>query len=379
MRRAICCAFSVSVVLVVGLVECPGAQTAAVAPPAPLLPAEVAWSRTLEHTLSAAATGDGTRIYIPLTNGQVIALARESGDVVWTADVATRWPLVAADQTLFVASESSLVELDPASGVVGRRHVLPAPPTAPMARAGDVLVIPVQPSLLIAWHTRDSREVWRQSFDAPVTGPPAVDAARGLVIAASGERVAALALSDGARRWTTTLAGTLMQPIVVGDRVIVGSDSDDVYGLDTRGRFRWRWPGWSDVVGVTADPANVYVASLDNIVRAFKVGNADHQWRKVVKTRLTFAPQLAGSTLVIGGIEPALTAFSTRGDDAGKYELPELTFLAAPPLLLQGAEPDGVTMVLFTGHKEVFGLRRQRPKAEPEHTPVEGAPGQSLP
>jgi hypothetical protein len=266
-------------------------------------------------------------------------------------------------------SDASLVELDRASGAVRRRQELPASPAGPLTRAGEVLLIPLQPALLIAWHTKDSREMWRQTFEAPITVPPAVNTGWGLVIVSSSDRVSGLALADGARRWTTQLAGTLMQPIITRDRVIVGSTSDDVYALDARGRWQWTWHGGADVVGVTADAEQVYVASLDHMVHALKPGKADQQWRKVVKTRLKFAPLLVGSTLLIGGIDPALTAFSTRGGDAGKYELPELAFLAAAPLVLDGAEPDGVTMVLFTGHREVLGLRRQPPKEEPQKKP----------
>jgi hypothetical protein len=372
MRRAICCA-CLWLASALSLVECPGlyAQAAAQPParapqPTPLLPAEVAWRQPLEHALASTAAADEAHIYAPLANGQIVALSRTSGDVVWTAEVATRWPLIVSQDSLLATSESTLLELDRASGAVRRRHALPAPVTGRLTRADDLLLIPVQPSLLIAWRVSESREIWRQTFQAPVSVPPAVNRTSGLVIVSSGDRVSGLALSDGTRRWTTQLAGTLMEPIIVGDRAIVGSTSDDVYALDARGRLSWTWYGRQDVLGVTADRDQIYVASRDNIVHALKPRRAEQQWRKVVKTRLTFAPQLVGSTLLIAGIEPALTAFSTRGGDAGRFELPELAVLAAPPLILDGAEPDGVTMVLFTGHKEVLGLRRQPPKEEPE-------------
>lgn len=376
MRRAICCA-CLCLASALALVECPEsyAQTAspspavskppAPSPPAPLLPAEVAWSHSFEHALAATAAADDTNVFVPLANGQIVAVSRTSGEPVWTADVATRWPLTVADDSLLVLSDATLVEIDRASGAIRRRHQLPAEVTGPLTRDGDLLLIPLQPSLLIAWRMTEAREIWRQTLEAPVTVPPAVNRLSSLVIVSANDRVSGLALSDGTRRWTTQLAGTLMQPVIVRDRAIVGSTSDDVYALDDRGRLLWPWHGRADVIGVTADADQIYVASRDNIVHALKPGRAEQQWRKVVKTRLTYAPQLVGSTLLIAGIEPALTAFSTRGGDAGRYELPELTVLAAPPLILEGAEADGVTMVLFTGHKEVLGLRRQPRKEEP--------------
>jgi hypothetical protein len=371
MRRAICCA-CLCLASALSLVECPVsyAQTpsppaAPASQPAPLLPAEVAWSHNLEHAVAATAAADAANIYVPLANGQIVALSRTSGERVWTADVATRWPLTVSEDALLAVSDVSLVEIDRTSGAVRRRHALPAPATGPLTGSGELLLIPIQPSLLVAWRLTEARELWRQTFAAPVTAPPAVDATWGLVIVSSGDRVSGLALSDGTRRWTTQLAGTLMQPIIARDRALVAS-GDDVYAVDARGRYQWTWHGQGDVVGVTADAEQVYIASLGNVVHALKPGEAEQQWRKVVKTRLTYAPQLVDSTLLIGGIEPALTAFSTRGGEAGRFELAELAVLAAPPLVLAGADPDGVTMVLFTGHKEVLGLRRQPPKQEPQ-------------
>ena len=371
MWRAICCAF-LCLASALSLVECPGAYAQAASQPvarpsqpAPLLPAEVAWSHNLEHAVAATAVADDTKVYVPLANGEIVALSRTSGERVWTADVATRWPLIVAEDSLLAVSEAGLVELDRASGAVRSRHALTAAATGPPTRAGELLLIPIQPSLLIAWRVTEAREVWRQTFAAPVTTPPAVSSTWDLAIVSSGDRVSGLALSDGARRWTTQLAGTLLQPIIARDRVLVASN-DNVYAVDARGRLQWPWQGQGDVVGVTADADQIYIATLANIVYALKPGRAEQQWRKVVKTRLTYAPQLVGSTLLIGGIEPALTAFSTRGGDAGRFELPELAVLAAPPLVLRDAEPDGVTMVLFTGHKEVLGLRRQPPKEEPQ-------------
>lgn len=377
MRRAICCA-CLCLASALALVECPGSyaqagtqppaasQPAAPSQPAPLLPAEIAWGHNLEHAVTATAVADEAHVFVPLANGQIVAISHSSGEAVWTADVATRWPLTVADDVLLALSDATLVEIDRASGAVRRRHQLPASATGPLTRDGDLLLIPLQPSLLVAWRMTEAREIWRQTFEAPVTVPPAVNRMSGLVFVSSSDRVSGLALSDGTRRWTTQLAGTLMQPVIVRDRAIVGSTSDDVYALDDRGRLLWNppWHGRADVIGVTADADQIYVASRDNIVHALKPGGAEQQWRKVVKTKLTYAPQLVGSTLLIAGIEPALTAFSTRGGDAGRFELPELTVLAAPPVMLEGAEPDGVTMVLFTGHKEVLGLRRQPRKED---------------
>ena len=125
MRRAISCALPVrnparglgaGVCLTLmmsawGLVDCPslpGTLTAATVP-APL-PAEVAWTSSLEEAAAASATSDDTRVYVPLANGQVVALSRVSGEPVWTTDLKTSWPLVVGEKALHAVSDATLVE-----------------------------------------------------------------------------------------------------------------------------------------------------------------------------------------------------------------------------------------------------------------------------
>lgn len=342
----------------------------------PVLPAEVAWTSSLEQAAAASATSDDTRIYVPLTNGQIVALSRASGEEVWTTDLKTTWPLVAAEKTLYAVSETSLVDLDPETGKVRQRHPLPDEATGPLTRIGTLLLIPLRPSLLVAWDPHAEKEVWRQTFDGPVTVAPVAGLVAGspvtTIIVAVGDRLSAAALSTGARQWTTVLEGTLTQPVVARDQVIVGSSNDSVYVLDARGRWRRTVPVWADIVGLAVDADQFYVASLDNIVRAIKLRDGTRQWRKVIATRLVFPPQLVGSTLLVSGIDPALNALARDGGVLGTHALPELDFLAVAPLVLDAPEPESVTLVLFTARGEVFGLRRAPPKQEPDaHTKAE--------
>ena len=381
MRRAISCALHVRArgrwptagaslaltALAWCLVDCPsssGGLTAATVPSP--IPAEVAWTSSLESAAAASATSDDTAIYVVLTGGQIVALSRISGEQIWTADLKTAWTPVVGDKSLYAVSEATLVDLDPETGKVRQRHQLPGEASGPPTRIGTLLLIPVQPALLVAWDPRGSKEVWRQTFDGPITGVPVSTSSGATMIVAARDRLSAAAVSTGARQWTMALEGTLTQPVVVGDRVIVGSTSDYVYVVDSRGKFGWKRSGWADIVGLTADADQVYVASLDNIVRALRIQNGNRQWRKVMATRLAFPPQLAASTLLVGGIDPALTALSAEGSLLGTHALPPLDTLAVAPLVLGGSEPDSVMLVLFTRRGEVFGLRRAPPKEEPK-------------
>jgi len=65
-------------------------------PPAPLLPAEQAWLRSLPASPAAAGIMDARRVYVPLQEGGTLALDRETGETAWTNPFGAPWPLVLA-------------------------------------------------------------------------------------------------------------------------------------------------------------------------------------------------------------------------------------------------------------------------------------------
>jgi outer membrane protein assembly factor BamB len=184
-------------------------------------------------------------------------------------------------------------------------------------------------------------------------------------VSTADNRVLALRTTDGTVQWARQLAGTLGSPVVVGSRLFV-SGNEVVYALDAvDGRVKWHWRGWADIVGVTADRERVYVAALDNIVRALGAGNGNQRWKTVLNTRLLHAPQMIGDMVVVGGLEPAMTVIdSRRGTIRGTYALPELSIVATGPIVLPDRQSDGVMAILFTQAGDVIGLHPQPAKTD---------------
>ena len=81
-----------------------------------LLPAEVAWTATLPAPAGGPGVLDETHVYIPLLNGTVLALDRETGSASWTRAVNETRSLLVVDGMLVVSTDAGLIEGDNLAG-----------------------------------------------------------------------------------------------------------------------------------------------------------------------------------------------------------------------------------------------------------------------
>jgi len=301
----------------------------------------------------------------------VVAVDRESGMPAWSAEVATSWPVHVIDTTVYALGPDGLIEMTAATGTITRRIPLPGSPTGPMTRSGDLLIIPVAPAGLVAWHISDAREMWQQTLAAPTQLAPVI--VGGVVfVAQTDSRVTALALTDGQIRWTTPLAGQALALAANRTRVVVAASNRGIYALEAKsGSISWPDTAAADIVGLAIDDTRVYIAALDNTVRALNSGNGNQRWKQVLESRVVTTPVMTPGGLLITGIAPGLQMLSSEtGTVIGSYELPALTVAAWPPLVLNDHTEDGVVAVVVMRDGQILGIRTKPPEKE-----VEPAPG----
>jgi outer membrane protein assembly factor BamB len=375
------------VALAAGSVVCPSAQRAS-GPPAtasvPLLPVELRWAQDLSESPAADATADEDRIYVAVNDGTVRAYDRASGSMTWSRELTTRWPLVRAAGDLFVLSGTTLHRLDPIEGLTRQELMLPGTPSAAMTVDGDVVLVPIEPAMLVAVNVSTGAERWRAAVQAPVGAPVTIAGSR-LVVPLANGHLAALSTRDGTLLWTRALRGALTRAAIAGNRAFAGSSDRHVYAVDLdSGDLVWMSPAWAAVIGVAADARHVYVVALDNIVRGLDGGNGNVRWREVLDTRPRGAPQLVdGATLVVPGLEPALTALDARsGTRLGTHafgERADLAVSAATPLLLAPIQRGTTTVVLFTRSAMLAFGPADAPTPVEDATKNDGASGEPVP
>lgn len=332
----------------------------------PLFPLRVRWAADLDGPPSAAIATDGTRIFVPLSTGGVMAVEADTGATVWKAEVATVVTPAAADGRVYVVGGEALQALDGPTGRAAWRVPLTTGIAAPVVARSGWVIAALESGEVVAWRGADGTEVWRQKVGAPVVAAPAINGER-LYLPGGDGQVRALQIATGAPIWTAALGGSIVTIAPLGARVYVGSTDNYFYCLDDdKGRVRWRWRAGADPVGAAiADEERVYFSSLDTIVRALDRGHGAQRWRQPLPWRPRTGPLRVGSTLVAAGIALDLRGYALdTGKPVGEFALTEnrLEVLEGLPVVITRATLPGDYLVAaiadgrLVALEHVFGL-----------------------
>jgi hypothetical protein len=366
-----------------------------------LLPGEQAWISTLVALPAAGGAMDAHRIYIPLqdvttsvegervvkpNSASITAISRHTGSVEWVADIGSIVPPITAGGRVLVAAPSEIHALQAETGQRLWRAPLEGPVRAPMLIRGNLLLAQIEPDQLVALHLDTQAIAWRLPIGSGRVQMNADE--RAVYLTMPDSRVVCVGLADGSIGWQRTLEGTLSEPALGRDRVLIGSTTNSLWALDPdSGDVEWMWPGrifGGDVIGATVDDDVVYVVSLDNVVRALNRGDGSQRWLRKMSTRPVFPPRAFFGTVAVIGLSPTVSTFLARekGMPAGTWAPPPPSDaeLQGPPLIDQHLKPFGVAMVVILRDGRVIGVR---PTAmmfpEPAAAPLKFLPGRPMP
>lgn len=285
----------------------------------------------------------GSALVVPLRTGRVTAHRVIDGSVMWTIDLAPQQPLAGDDQHVYVASGDDLHALDATSGAVTWRLPAGGPLTAPPFAYGG-WVLAAADGELLAIRSSDGVVLWRKHLGA-IEFRPALDGDL-LVVPMVEGFVLALDLQDGRERWKQHLGSAPGEPLVIGDRVYVGTQDKSFYTLfASSGRVASRSSIGAVVRGrATVDNRHVYVAAMDNLLRALDRRTGTVQWKRGLPYRPAAGPALIGKVVLVPGyVDTPLPAFDTvTGEPAGLVTFPAT--LIALPVLTQ--LPDGTPVII---------------------------------
>jgi outer membrane protein assembly factor BamB len=326
---------------------------------------------------------DGERVVKP-NSASIAALVRQTGALKWTADIGSSIPPVAAGDRIFVAAPSELHALSAGTGERLWSAALGGPVRGPMVVRGNLLLALTEPNQLIALNLDTHQIVWRAEVGEGRVLMNADD--RAVYLVAPMSRVLCLRLADGSVAWTRTLAGMLSEPALGRDRVFIGSDTASLWALDTRsGDVDWKWIRrifGGDVIGAAVDDDVIYVASLDNMIRALNRDGSQIE-KQDIKTRPVLAPRAFFGTVVVVGLSPTVSTFlQPKLSPVGTWTPPPPTDaqLEGPPLIDEHLKPFGVAMVVILKDGRVVGVRPTAMTfAEPAAAPIRSMPGRPLP
>ena len=348
-----------------------------------MLPTEQAWVATLPSAPSAAAVMDEARVYIPLQGEHLIAIDRRTGDKIWMVDIESSWPPLVSDGVVYIAASDELHAIDAATGDRKWRVPLGRGPMSALAASNDTIVALVSPDEVGAFRSSDGQLIWEKALGGQA-GPASMSIDAGRVFVAIGTRLVRLELSDGTVRWDRMLPGMLRSPVAAHGRVFVGSTSNAFYAVDQdSGGVAWSYKVGGDVVGAAVDRDVVYVAALDNVLRALKQANGNQIWKRALPTRPVAAPSAVGGIVAVSGLTYPLSTFNAKtGVALSNYDatldLGRAKYLP-PTLLTPELRPFSVAVVVISSDGRATG---QRPVAmmfrDPPLEPLVALPGKPL-
>ncbi len=202
-----------------------------------------------------------------------------------------------------------------------------------------------QPGVLVALDLVSGKPKWEYKVSEAGLAESSPAVARNLVLVGDLEGVVhAVGAADGKARWTfKTGAEIKSSPVVVGDRVLIGSYDAHLYCLSLDGALVWKVETKAQVHATPAVRNGIaYVAGCDEILRAIRIADGRELFTMSSGSYTAASPAIVGSRAYYGTFESEVLAVDL---DARKllwrYRHPERNF----PFYASAAVADGRVFV----------------------------------
>jgi outer membrane protein assembly factor BamB len=346
-----------------------------------ILPADIAWETSLPAPPSAGAvlTESGT-VIVPLGSGDVHGIDLATGATQWTRPLRATTAPATTGPLAMLGSGADVMAVEASTGEERWRATVAAPVRVLIGTPPAVYAL--TDTSVLALDAQTGRRLWSHALDRPPSGLAVGTRA---VAVALENRVVQIARADGRLLWSRALEGTLTTPAWSDNLVVVGSAERMAWGLSgDSGDIEWTWRLGARVTGVAADRTQVYVATIDTLLRALNRGNGHQRWQQDTGTRPLGAPVALDGAVLLTGLRPALAAYDIRtGAALGAFEITGVssaTPVVGPPLVTPALRPGGVSVVLLLRNGQLIGLRSTTLAVrEPPPTPLLALPGRAMP
>lgn len=303
-------------------------------PAAQPLPRAQRWSVSIPASTTLPPVMDGARVFAFIPPGVVGSFNLADGSQLWRVELAPDHPFAVHDGKLIVAAGGAMHALDAGTGAVAWRQATGTLAAPPLIHQG--WVVTSSGNEVVASRADDGAVVWRQPHGA-LRHMPTIEGDQ-LFLPLSDGRVLAVVLTTGEARWERKLGDAPSQIAALAGRVYVGSASKYFYCLDAAdGDREWRQRPGAVVIGRPAvDAERVYVATTDNLLRAYDRVSGALKWQAPLPFRPYSGPLLLGTAVIVPGYITELTTLDAASGKAG----PALSFGAplAGPIALQPSD-----------------------------------------
>lgn len=220
------------------------------------------------------------------TTSRVDAYAWQTGAPAWNLEISSTVPPLVEDGWVFVAADGAIAGISELTGHPEWRLSTGVVTVPLVFRAGWLLAIG-DDHRLRGIRAADGAALWQSSpLPTPLALPPVVDGDRIFGVTAGGH-LTAWRVTDGAIVWQGQASPQPQQLLAAHGRVYVAAGGRLTAYRQTTGKQDWSYAVAMPIVSrLTADPDHVYIAVLDNSVRAHRARNGHMVWNTKVDARV---------------------------------------------------------------------------------------------
>lgn len=267
---------------------------------------------------------DGAMIYAASEDGDVIAVQRNSGDVVWRASLRT--PITggvgASEGVVMVGTESAeIIVLDQSNGEINWRQSVSSEVLSAPSSNGDVIVAQTVDGKLVALDHATGEQRWIYETNLPAltlrgTSRPIFTGSDTVVAGFSNGTLVSVSADNGVFRWEERVAipegrydidrvidvdGDL---VLDGSRILASSYQGNLMAFDVAtGRIVWGREA-SSYHGLTQGFGNLYYSDDKGHLVAVRDGSEDLVWENDdLEFRETSAPTVVGNYVAVADFE----------------------------------------------------------------------------
>jgi outer membrane protein assembly factor BamB len=330
-------------------------------------PLVVKWRYESDRTTNLTPASDGKLIYLPLSEGVLVALNPADGKLIWKAETGGEFSAspAADDRSVFVPTRyaesaqgpvhGTLRALSKSTGVTLWMRTLPAPLAGSLVAGPSALFAGSADGRFYAFDKRTGLTLWINQYGEAFSSQPVL--AGHLVYAGSeGGTLLALDQTSGALVWQYKARARIQGPIALANgSVFFGSGDGYVYAFsELRSRLVWRRRTGAAVQAVAAVENGLLAASLDNFVYLLSANKGSLIWRRQLAGRISaqpvtsadgalFTPLSTDSAIVLGLRDGKPVNTLALGEDNSSSAAPlvvgDLVLITTPHGLLAFASP----------------------------------------
>jgi eukaryotic-like serine/threonine-protein kinase len=314
-------------------------------------PLGVVWKYETEDTVNFTPALSGGSLYLPLQNGEVVALRTSDGELNWRAEVGGNISAApAADvAAVYVASESvgAAVQKSPKplgavralgqqSGVTLWLRTLPAPIRGRLVAGGEAIYGGAEDGRLYALKKATGELLWVRQHSSPFLSQPVLTGSR-LYIGDEAGNLFAVEQATGRTLWRYQTRKPFRAPTGMSEGLVfAGSHDGYVYALDAAdGALRWRARTGGAVQSVTPAAECLVVTSLDNFAYCLSPRKGYRVWKRQLPGRVSAQPLVTEDGILLAPLsgEECVVLAPRDGRKLNSINVGEDNNTGASPLL----------------------------------------------